>query len=293
MTVKRVLYAVRYWELGYKGLLELLALKKIGLEEIVLLHVISREEVSYVPFGGFLKEKALELTEAAKLKFEEWQKDIKKAGLKSKILIEIGDPLGKILEVAEDVSADLLTIGKQKTEKLLISETTLQLINRTKIPVLIYCHSILKESEDTPIVLENVQIFRKPLLATDFSENSFRARLFLLNFKPLIEIVYIVHIIKSKKIFGLKEKEIQDLEEKIKKQLTEFSQPLISQGLKSDTFLGLGEDPAREILEFAGVKEATLIVLGKTGKGFFEKLFMGSVTSHLLKAAEFPLLVVP
>lgn len=293
MSIKRVLYAVSYWELGYKGLLELLALKKTGLEEIVLLHVIPREEVSYVPFGGFLKEKALELTEAAKLKFEEWVKDIEKAGLKSKIVIEIGDPLAKILEVAEDVSADLLTIGKQKSERLSISEMILQLINRTKIPVLVYCHSILKEPEGPPVILENVQIFRKPLLATDFSENSLRARDFLLNFKPLIETFYIVHIIKSEKISGLKEEEIQGLEEKLKRQLTELSQPLISQELKSDTFLGLGEDPAREILEFARVKEATLIVLGKTGKGFFEKLFMGSVTSQLLKAAEFPLLIIP
>ncbi len=293
MSIKRVLYAVSYWELGYKGLLELLALKKTGLEEIVLLHVIPREEVSYVPFGGFLKEKALELTEAAKLKFEEWVKDIEKAGLKSKIVIEIGDPLAKILEVAEDVSADLLTIGKQKSERLSISEMILQLINRTKIPVLVYCHSILKEPEGPPVILENVQIFRKPLLATDFSENSLRARDFLLNFKPLIETFYIVHIIKSEKISGLKEEEIQGLEEKLKRQLTELSQPLISQELKSDTFLGLGEDPAREILEFAREKEATLIVLGKTGKGFFEKFFMGSVTSQLLKAAEFPLLIIP
>ncbi|MEZ0344044.1 MAG: universal stress protein [Caldimicrobium sp.] len=293
MSIKRVLYAVSYWELGYKGLLELLALKKTGLEEIVLLHVIPREEVSYVPFGGFLKEKALELTEAAKLKFEEWVKDIEKAGLKSKIVIEIGDPLAKILEVAEDVSADLLTIGKQKSKRLSISEMILQLINRTKIPVLVYCHSILKEPEGPPVILENVQIFRKPLLATDFSENSLRARDFLLNFKPLIETFYIVHIIKSEKISGLKEEEIQGLEEKLKRQLTELSQPLISQELKSDTFLGLGEDPAREILEFARVKEATLIVLGKTGKGFFEKFFMGSVTSQLLKAAEFPLLIIP
>ena len=293
MAIKRALYAVSYWELGYKGLLELLRLKEIGLEEIVLLHVIPREEVSYVPFGGFLKEKALELTEAAKLKFQDWAKDIGKAGLKSKILIEIGDPLAKILEISEEVSADLLTIGKQKREKIFVSEITLQLIKRTKIPILVYCHSILREQEGKEVVLENVQIFRKPLLATDFSENSLRARDFLLNFKPLVERVYLIHIIKSEKISSLKEEEIQKLEEKLKLQLTELMQPFLSQGVEGDVFLGLGENPANEILEFAREKEVTLIVLGKTGKGFFEELFIGSVTSQLLKVSEFPLLIVP
>ncbi len=158
--------------MGYRGLLEILALKKAGLEEIILLHVIPREEVSYVPFGGFLKERALELAESAKLKFQDWDKDIQKAGLQSRFLVEIGDPLVKILEVAEDVSADLLVIGKQKREKLFVSEITQQLINRSKIPVLVYCHSLLKEPEEKPVILENIKIFKRPVLATDFSKNS-------------------------------------------------------------------------------------------------------------------------
>ncbi len=293
MGIKRILYPVRYWEMGYRGLLEILALKKAGLEEIILLHVIPREEVSYVPFGGFLKERALELAESAKLKFQDWDKDIQKAGLQSRFLVEIGDPLVKILEVAEDVSADLLVIGKQKREKLFVSEITQQLINRSKIPVLVYCHSLLKEPEEKPVILENIKIFKRPVLATDFSKNSLKARDFILYIKPLIKKIYIVYIIKSEEISGLQEEEIHALEERMKNQLKEFFQPLRDQGIEGDIFLGLGENPANEILEFVREKEASLIVLGKTGKGFLEKLFMGSVTSHLLKASEFPLLIVP
>ncbi len=293
MGIKKVLYAVSFWERGYKGLLEILALKSVGLEEIFLLHVIPREEVSYVPFGGFLREKALELAESARLKFKEWEKDILKAGLKCKILIEIGDPLAKILEISEELEADLLAIGKEKTEKLFVSEITLQLIGRSKIPVLVYCHSLLKEPEGEAILLENIQIFRRPILATDFSENSIRSRDFILNLKPLIEKVYVVHILKSDHIAGLTEEEVLSLEERLKSQLRELSQPLDAQGIKEDLFLGLGEEPAREILEFAREKGGTLIVLGKTGKGFLQKLLMGSVTSQLIKMAEIPLLIVP
>jgi nucleotide-binding universal stress UspA family protein len=293
MGIKRVLFAVSYWEMGYKGLLEIITLRKVGLEEIFLLHVIPREEVSYVPFSGFLKEKAIELKEAAKLKFEDWEKEIKKAGLKSHILIEIGDPIAKILEVVEEKEVDMLVIGKLKRVGLFVSEKTLELTSRSKVPVLIYCHSLLREHEETPIPLENVQIFRIPVLATDFSENSIRARDFLLNLKSLIQKIYIVNIIKSEKISALKEEEIQSLEEERKNRLIEFFEPYKLQGIEGDIFLGLGENPSQEILEFVREKEATLIVLGKTSKGLFEKLFVGSVTSELLKKAEFPLLVVP
>lgn len=293
MAIKRVLYAVSYWELGYKGLREILTLKKAGLEEIILLHVIPREEVSFVPFGGFLKERAFELKEAANLKFKDWEKDIEKAGLKSQIYIEIGDPLAKILELTEETEADLLVIGKQKRETLFISDMTFQLIRRAKIPVLVYCHSILKESEEKTFILENVQIFRKPVLAVDFSETSLRARDYILQLKPLIEKVYIVNIIKCKNILGLTEEEIKLLEEKLRNQLREYLKFLSLEGIEGDIFLGLGDDPAREILEFAREKESTLIVLGKTGKGFFEKFFLGSVTVQLLKISEFPLLIIP
>ncbi|MGC9109104.1 MAG: universal stress protein [Caldimicrobium sp.] len=293
MGIKKVLFAVSYWEMGYKGLLEIITLRKVGLEEIYLLHVIPREEVSYVPFSGFLKEKAVELKEAAKLKFEDWEKEIKKANLKSHILIEIGDPIAKILEIAEEIEVDMLVIGKLKKEGIFVSERTLELTSRSKVPVLVYCHSLLREQEEKPIPLENVQIFRTPILATDFSENSIRARDFLLNFKSLIQKIYVVNIIKSEKISTLKEEEIQRLEEERRNRLIKFLEPYKLQGIEGDIFLGLGENPSQEILEFVREKEGTLIVLGKTSKGFLEKLFIGSVTLELLKKAEFPLLIVP
>jgi len=293
MAIERLVYAVKFWEMGYRGLLELLPLKKAGLRQIILLHVIPREEVAYVPFGGFLKERALELKEAAKLKLQNWEKEIQGAGLASKSIVKIGEPLPQILETVEEEGAELLVLGKVKVEKFFSSEITHQLVMRCKVPVLLYCHSLLKEPEGVPIPLEHSGIFTRVLLATDFSENFRRAGLFLVNLKPLLERLYLIYILKSSKISGMNEEEVHRLEEELKGRLREELLFFQKQGIEGDFYLGLGDEPGYEILEFARLKNLSLIVLGKTGKGRLQKLLLGSVTDYLLKEAELPLLIVP
>jgi len=293
MGLKRVLYAVSYWEMGYKGLKEILHLKEAGLEEILLLHVIPREEVSYVPFGGFLKEKALELKEAARLKFKDWKNLIVDRGLKCRIFIEIGDPLVKILEKVEEEEVSLLVIGKQKIEKFFISEFILDLLKRSPVPVLVYCHSVKKLDTEKVISLAHSQIFKRPLLGTDFSENAFRASAFLILLKPLLEKVFLLHVIKSSKLSSLSKEEIEHLEKERLQKLEKEASIFKENGIPFEILLRIADEPGEEILETAKIKEATLIVLGKTGKGLLEKLFLGSVTTYLLKEAELPLLVVP
>lgn len=49
--------------------------------------------------------------------------------------------------------------------------------------------------------------------------------------------------------------------------------------------------PAREILQFAAKEDASLIYLGAHGKGFFNRLLAGSVSTRVLKLADRPVLV--
>jgi hypothetical protein len=54
MSIKRILYCTKFRDLSLQALKELFVLKKVGLEEIILLHIIPREDVSYVfPFWLF------------------------------------------------------------------------------------------------------------------------------------------------------------------------------------------------------------------------------------------------
>ncbi|MCS7199242.1 MAG: universal stress protein [Caldimicrobium sp.] len=292
MPVEKILFATKFREPSYQALMELLELKKVGLREIVLLNVIPREEVAYVPFGGYLRDKALEMMESAKLKFQEWEKELQERGLRTKIIVEVSEPVAKILEIAELERVDLLVIGRKRVLSPLSPEIPLKIVSRSKIPVLIYRRIVHYEIDGELFQRENVQIFKKPLLATDFSESSKRAAHFLMNFNALIEKLFVVHILKEGTLEAISREDLANIEAQIKVKLHTVLEEYKPFNIKGDYFLGIG-DPPKEILEFAREKESTLIVLGKTGKGLLKCLLLGSVSKELIHHSEIPLLIVP
>jgi nucleotide-binding universal stress UspA family protein len=70
---------------------------------------------------------------------------------------------------------------------------------------------------------------------------------------------------------------------------------LIAQGLDADLALTTndGGHPAQLIADLAEHEEADLIVAGSHGRGPAAGLLLGSFTSHLLKVAHCPVLIVP
>lgn len=63
-----------------------------------------------------------------------------------------------------------------------------------------------------------------------------------------------------------------------------------SQHLRIEVTLG---DPSAAVLEAARTLQAGLIVMGPHGLGGFRALFLGSTTAQVLRATEWPVLVVP
>ncbi|MFN3505232.1 MAG: universal stress protein [Caldimicrobium sp.] len=292
MPLRKILYTTKFRYLSFHSLLEFLELKKIGLEEIVLLHIIPREEVSFVPFGGYLKDKAIELREAAILKFKEWERELQKESIKTKIYVEIGDIVGKILEVIEKEAPNLLIIGKKKTTYPLTASYSKEIIRNSPIPVILYRRLVIKELEEGTIQRENVRIFRKPLLTYDFSEACSRALDYLIQFKDLVQELSMVHVLKERSLKDLTEEKIQQTEEEIKQNLAIEGRVFKDLGIPCEFHIRIG-DPAEEILGLAREKENTLIVLGKSCKGLISQVFLGSVSATLIEKSEIPLLIVP
>ncbi|MFN4196618.1 MAG: universal stress protein [Caldimicrobium sp.] len=290
MPIKKILYPTKFRDLSFHSLLEFLELKKIGLEEIILLHIIPREEVSFVPFGGYLKDKAIELREAAILKFKDWAKELQKESLKTKIYVEIGEVVGKILEIIEKEEPDLLIIGKKKTVYPWTASYSKEIIKNSSIPVLLYRRLVIKE--DIKLQKENIGIFKRPLIAFDFTAEVKRALAYLLNFKDLIEQVSMVHVLKESELKHLTEEKIIKTEEEMEKKLKEEGKIWEDLGIPCEYHIRI-ENPAEEILELAREKENTLIVLGKTNKDIFSQVFLGSVSAALIEESEIPLLIVP
>ena len=81
----------------------------------------------------------------------------------------------------------------------------------------------------------------------------------------------------------------------IEKELRRQVEELIAEGLDADLALTTndGGHPAALIAELAEHEDADLIVAGSHGRGPVAGLLLGSFTSHLLKVAHCPVLIVP
>ena len=288
MSIKRILYCTKFRELSLQALKELFVLKKVGLEEIILLHIIPREDVSYDFPLGYLEEEANRLKEEAELRFEVWGKEIKASGLNYRTIIKVGDPVYDIPAVCEEEKVDLLVLGKKKRETLFVGSRTKEIIKHVKVPTIVFKYKIKEED----LEIENKNLFQRPLLAIDFSPPSLRGLELFYKLKDVFERGSFVYVIPSAKVKGLDKMRMKALEEEVSQKLDNLLKNYFENTEKVEKLILIGE-PQETVLDLALEKEATLVILGRSGKTFIDRLFLGSVANYVLDRARTPVLVVP
>ena len=68
MSIEKILFPTKFRELAFDALDSLILLKEAGLKEIIFLHVILREDVGFVPFGGYLKKEEKKMKAEARIR---------------------------------------------------------------------------------------------------------------------------------------------------------------------------------------------------------------------------------
>jgi len=295
MKIKKILFPTKFRELSFNSLESLMELKAIGLKEVVLTYVIPRDEVAFVPFGGYMKDEEERLREQARIRFEDWQESISKHGIDSTIRIQVGNPIPKIMSIAEEEKVDMIVAGRKKRtalDKVYVGSHTLDLVRRSKIPVLISKYMVRFEWEGELITRVNDHIFTKPLLATDWSEPSEKALKLVSSFKGLADKVMVTHIIGVKISKNLDKSELKRIERESKERLGNYCDKLKNAGVKAESHLFSGRS-SEEIIRVAREHKATMIIMGTTGKDRIRQLWLGSVSHRVAEASELPVLLVP
>lgn len=75
--------------------------------------------------------------------------------------------------------------------------------------------------------------------------------------------------------------------------ITVLRDQLQAKGVVVQTLLLFSDDIARAIINTAAEREATLIVLGLTGKNVFARLLAGNVPVELIKNTKVPVMLLP
>ena len=294
MPIEKILFPTKFQELSLNALESVLILNKADLKEIILCHVISREDVGFVPFGGYLQQEENKIREEVRIRFEDWQKTISEKGVDSKIIIKIGDPISQILHAAEDENADLLVLGQKRREvmEFLTGSNTIKIITRSKIPTLISKSIVHCKVNDEEYEKVNDRIFKSPMLVTNWTEQCKRALDTLISLKGVIGKVIVFHNIDVHISESHDKDELHDMEKSCLLRMNSYCDQLRSHGIEAEPHLGAG-DIMDECLRISRERQASMIVIGTTGKNRFYEMLHKSISHEIAKISELPTLLVP
>ena len=296
MVFESVLFHTRFRDAALDSLKALLPLAAAGLRRMVMVYVIPREEVAFTPYGGYLKDEENHLRQTAEETFRQWAAVVAAAGVEAQWRVAVGEVNPTLLEIAAAEKSDLIVTGRKSRtsfEKIYVGGHVLDLVRRTPVPLLMAkYHAPYRLEDGTVQTRVNDRIFPRPMLATDWSEPSRRGLEAILAMRPLVETALVTHTIGRRRIANADPAAVTVLEARCRKRLEADCQRLRAAGITAEPHLERGPTAA-EIIRSARDREASLIVMGRTGKDWFEEYWLGGVSHRVAEMAERPVLVIP
>lgn len=295
MKFETLLFHTRFRELAFNALKSVIELKSAGLKKVVLAHVIPREDVAFVPYGGMLKDDLKRMREEACVTFDDWIQTVGDPQLSFHQRIEVGSANAEILEMAKAEHADLIVVGRKKRtalEKVYVGTHVLDILRRSDIPVLMSKYVAQYEWQGETLMRTNDHIWQRPMLASDWSDPSQRALDATIALKGLVEKILVTHVLGARRIKNLEPSAIKRLEKESVVRLKSYCRQVDDAGIQSESHLALGRT-VEEIIKMSREYNATMIVMGRTGKDWFREYWLGGVSHQVAELSELPVLLVP
>lgn len=251
-------------------------LRQFGSEEVVIIHVTQKD--------GKMTDEQMRIVRDMRGRLEE-------QGFKTRFSSIEGDPVSVIVDVAEKESVTLVAMassGKGRTREFLLGSTSFGVIRRTAKPILLNKLEVIEDGGKTRVRKTCEFLFRTALVPIDLSTCTARMKDTLdhLSRKGLKNVV-LLHVIESTK-YGVKDdKRFSE----VKAKMEELKKDLQSEDFVVSTHVHYGT-PAYNVLEVSREVEASLIIIGRSGKSFLKGLAIGSTSEEVIRRATVPLLVI-
>jgi nucleotide-binding universal stress UspA family protein len=276
--LEHLVVAVDLSPTGETLLPRLSGLRRLGARRVTLVHVA---EVDY-PMAG-----AVAHLDHHRTRLGEMGVSLREEGFEVDSQARHGNPTAEILRAAREVGAHLVVVGSRSRSRVaeaFLGSVATEVIERSTLPVLVERLGVEAGAPPSRI-----------LLPSDLSDPSLRA-VRLLEELPEREgwSVTLLHVMDGD---GLDGDGSGDAVEEARAQAEAALGPL-AEGLRSAGYGEVGTevstgDAARVILDRAGRRPDTLLVMGTRGRGFLGGPGMGRVTRRVLRETSVPALVVP
>ncbi|WP_297462670.1 universal stress protein [Thermococcus sp.] len=274
---EKVLYPTDFSEVSLHALRNCIPrLAALGVKKLYLIHVI---DITVAEL------EALELEEVYRKRLEELAEELREGGIKAEAIVRLGIPSLEISETAEEKNVDLIIIpsaGENIWRRMFLGSTASNLARATRRPVLLLRY--IKTDDGFRLPLDCGDIFKRPLVALDFSECSNKIVQVVKKFEELIEKGILLHSVDYGKF-----EELEQNIETARKNLEEIARGLDAR-FEIEITVGIA---SQAIIGTAIAKDSTLIVIGKKGRSVIKDILLGSTAERVIRDSKLPVLLVP
>ena len=288
MKIQKLLFVTKFEELSFDALRSLSNLRDAALNHVVLFNVIERDRVAMRRGKGYRKDEEIKLRETANIRFIDWAENLFEEGMEVGVYIVVGSLVPEVIKAVEKERADLIVIGRSQKgalAQLYSGSDVTELLRRAAVPVLVY-----KQISETALALEKP--FKRLLLATDWSAASQRAVDYLKHLHAVVEEIHVIHVVDEKELTGDNSLTVQKTRKLTREKLDKVCDIFEAEGMRAESHVYVG-DPVKEIERAAREHQATMIVLGSSGKSSFVEKWIGSTPRKIAEDTIYPALMIP
>jgi nucleotide-binding universal stress UspA family protein len=301
------LYAINFGEFFFENLDCFANLVKIGLKEIVLIHVININKLQHSLYSRYDKEDEEKIRKTSEIRLEDIKKNLEKYGFGVSYVIKVGDIADEIVKEADREDIDFIVLDKKAAGRVnsffsFYDSPLYDIIAKSNKPVLItkrilmHSSSLIKNDEKDNLDCKNT--FTDVVFATDFSESSIKA-ITVLDKIPsdIIKTMTLFTVIDEKYIRNLDKNALESFEHDIAEKFEGIIEDLRYRYSKEKNNLNIAVrkgTPCKEITDFIEQTDKKLLVIGYKGeaKEKFKEIFLGSTAQRLIGALPCSILVV-
>lgn len=279
MVIERLLLATDFSQPAMHLLDCLPEFGALGLKEVVLLHVIDRQNPARE--ADYIEITARETLDGLKAKCDSM-------GLHCRPIVALGIPSAEIVAAVSRENVQMILISphsKGKIKEFLLGSTTAEVLRLSPVPVLInkaYPLDPLTGQEQC------FRLFQRVLIPLDFSPHSLAMLGEMQDLAALMQEVILLNVVEGD----------FDTEELIR--TVENRQILITArkihldrlGLKVRTMVHQGPAGA-DILAVAEKEDVTLIIMATRGEGMVKEFLLGSTANEVTRQSKRPVLIFP
>lgn len=285
--MNKVLIATDLSEASFSMIDCLKELKLLGVQSVVLQHVIDLKYAITVP-QKLIDESINMLAKQAEM--------LSEVGLAVFTDLKQGIPHVEILKSAHDNKVSAIIVGshgKSVAKEILLGSVTSQLIEEADLPLLVVRMSLFDSAaKKRSCAVKMSHLFKSVLFPTDFSEENKTAVEFLKNMKQYIEKLHVIHVQEPIMLEQPIEFDMQELDAIAMKRLNELCSDFKKEDVKvvCEVLHGL---PNLEILDYSKAHHFSLIVMGTRGLGAAARFFLGSNSRYVIRHSELPVFIIP